>query len=134
RVVQASSRDPRSCPEPQDSQPSPEILFRLAFALLSPHRMEAMSAKKLSLRSYRQLVLDIFHAGGRPGRVLDRKLLVPITDLAFRQDFIVVPHGDAYVFGFNSGLAPQGRFDLLLDVIGFRMRLYFDVVDDAAHP
>ena len=35
RVVRASSHDPRSCPEPQDWQPSPETLFQQGFALLS---------------------------------------------------------------------------------------------------
>jgi hypothetical protein len=96
--------------------------------------MEAMSAKKLSLRSYRQLVLDIFDAGGRPRRILDRKFLILVANLAFEQDFIIVSDGDVYVLGFDFGVTPQDRFDLLFDVLGPRMRLYFDVVDNAAHP
>ena len=86
------------------------------------------------LRPYRQPVLDVLDAGGRPGRVLDRKLLVPIADLAFKQDFIVVSNGDAYVLGFDFGTPFQGRFDLHFYVVGLRMRHYLDIVDDTAHP
>ena len=72
------------------------------------------------LRPYRQPVLDILHAGGRPSRVLDRELLVPITDFAFKQDFIV-SNSNAYVPGFDLGMPFQCCLDLLLDVLGLRM-------------
>ena len=50
---------------------------------------------KAIVKIYRQLVLDVFHAGGRPGRIFDRKFLIPVANLAFEQDFIIVADGDA---------------------------------------
>ena len=69
-----------------------------------------IGSKAVPLRPYRQPVLDVLDAGGKLR--LDRKFLVPITDLAFKQDFIVVSNGDEYVLGFDFGVPLQGRFDL----------------------
>jgi hypothetical protein len=57
--------------------------------------------QSMPLRPHRQLILHVLYAGGHPGRVLDCKLLGPVSNLAFRQDFIVVSNCDPYVPSFD---------------------------------